>query len=303
MIMAVAYCILGHKNPAQIERLLRAIMRPGNQVVLHYDRRARRSEHAALAALARTRPSLTLLKPQYVNWGRFSQIATQLKMLRTALQTPSWTHAFLISGQDFPLRSQAEIVEELNHKTDESFVSWFDPTQPGHWLNADVRLRRWHLDSTLLEWLLRWPGFGRRLRALLGWSNYFPTLPGITRQLPGFFRWFGGSNHPILSRASVEHLASDEQAIRIERWLRPSGHPDETLVQSVLMNSPLANRVVNDDRRAIFWDAGAPSPRTLTIQDLPRLREARTAGKLFARKFDVSVDADVITALEGDLPS
>jgi len=130
-----------------------------------------------------------------------------------------------------------------------------------------------------------------------------PFVPGFRRASPHFFRYFGGSNHVILSRQAVRYVAFDPHARKLRRWLRWSGIPDESLFQSVLLNSPLASQVINDDRRAIYWEPGAPSPRTLTMEDLPRLREARADGKLFARKFDVSVDADVIAALEDDLHS
>ena len=57
--------------------------------------------------------------------------------------------------------------------------------------------------------------------------------------------------------------------------------------------------MVNTDRRAILWEReGAPSPMTLRRADLPWLLKAREEGALFARKFDPTVDDEVLRELE-----
>ena len=112
----------------------------------------------------------------------------------------------------------------------------------------------------------------------------------------------GGSNHLILSRDAVAYAVNDPYARRITQWLRYTGIAEECIFQSVLLNSPLADRIVNDDRRAICWkQAGDPSPMTLTLAQLGWLREAQAKGQLFARKFDTAVDDALLCTLEKDL--
>jgi hypothetical protein len=297
----LAFCILAHKNPQQVGRLLRAISQPGNTYILHYDRRASRSEHLQIQGLTDTFPGLHVLPPRAVNWGRWSQMQVQLDMMAWALGQHEWTHLFTISGQDFPLLSVKKMEAGLAIQKNQSFISWFDPTSVDDWPNAEERLSRWYLDSSLIEGALRLPFVGRRIRRLMRWQNTFPTLPVIRRRPPHFFKWLGGANHHLLARPAVRCLLEDQYSRRIAAWTKHSGHPDETFVQSALINSPLAATVVNDDRRAIFWDDGAPSPRTMTLSDLPALRAARAQGKLFARKFDPAMDEQVIHELERDL--
>jgi hypothetical protein len=300
--MPLAFCILAHKNADQIAGLLRAISLPESVCVLHYDRRAPHREQLNIDQLTHRFPGLQVLPSRRVNWGRFSQMQVQLDMMKTAMDASSqWTHLFTISGQDFPLVSAEAMENELAGQKDQSFVSWFDPLAVASWANAEERLTRWYLDSPFLEEILRIPGVGRRLRRLMHWENTFPTLPGFRRRPPAFFKWFGGANHHILARQAVRRLLEDVECQRIAAWLKHSGHPDESFVQSALLNSPLAGTVVNDDRRAIYWNEGSASPRTLTLADLPELRAARGRGKLFARKFDSAVDNAVLQELEKDI--
>jgi hypothetical protein len=123
----------------------------------------------------------------------------------------------------------------------------------------------------------------------------------MRRPIPDFFHWYGGANHYVLSREAVSHLLHDDKARRIADWLRRSGSPDESYVQSALLNRSCIGNLVNDDRRAIFWENGKASPRTLVMDDLPALRRARSDGKLFARKIDCDLDNEIVDALESDL--
>ena len=301
--MGLAYCILAHKNPAQIARLLRAIAHPDNVCVIHYDKRAPRGEHAALSRIARECANVHLLPSRAVLWGRFSVVGVQLEGIKRCLALGDrWSHFITLSGQDFPLKPQSEMVAELEAAGQTSFLSFFDPFVEPHWKNLADRTGPVYLESMLLEALLKIPLLGRQLRRLCGWTDLMPCVPWMRREVPSWFRYMGGSNHVILSREAASHIVSDPHARRIIQWLKHSGIPDESLFQSVLLNSPLAASVVSDDRRAICWERqGAPSPITFTRAHLPWLHEARAEGKLFARKFDATGDAGVLADIEKEI--
>jgi len=301
--MGLAYCILAHKNPAQIARLLRAIAHPDNVCVLHYEKRAPRGEHAALARIARGFANVHILPPRPILWGRYSVVGAQLEGIKRCLALGDrWSHFITLSGQDLPLKPQAEMVAELETARGTTFASFFDPVAEPHWKNLADRTSRVYIESALLESLLKIPFLGRRLRRLCGWTDLMPCVPLVKRKVPSWFRYMGGSNHVILSREAASYLVTDPNALRIVQWLKYSGIPDESVFQSVLLNSPLAASVVNDDRRAICWESqGSPSPITFTRAHLPWLREACGQGKLFARKFDAGVDGEAIREIEKDL--
>ena len=82
------------------------------------------------------------------------------------------------------------------------------------------------------------------------------------------------------------------------RFFHRSAVPDESFFQTILMNSPLAGTLVNDDLRYVDWSEGAASPRVLTAFDLERMIRSSA---LFARKFDPRVDRGVIDALDAHI--
>jgi hypothetical protein len=70
--------------------------------------------------------------------------------------------------------------------------------------------------------------------------------------------------------------------------------PDEMFFQTLLLNSPLASTIVNDDLRLIKW----PGPAILTAADW---NDILRSPDLFARKFDENVDASILDSIDRDL--
>jgi len=293
--MSLAYVILAHRQPLQVARLFGALHHRDDLFVLH-------SLHALGRQLAARHANVRVLPARAIIWGGPEMIDTQIEAMALALQVdPQWSHLLNLTGQDFPLKTRAEVVARLAQDPGRSFVSWFDPLQrPRFWKNARERIARYHPAWPWLHRLLAVPGLGRRVRALFGWTNQRPWIPGYRRPFPGFFRYFGGANHVVLARAAVRHLVHDPAARRIRRWLRGAAHSDEIVFQSVLLNSPLAPSLANESLREIDFPLHSAHPRTFTAADLPRLLASPA---LVARKFDLAADSAVFDSLEARVHS
>ena len=93
---------------------------------------------------------------------------------------------------------------------------------------------------------------------------------------------------------------SSDKAKRYLAFLRSAGMPDEMLIQNLIKDSPFRDRHISCCKHEIIWRRpGEPisesaRPSVLLVDDLPRL-EASEA--FFARKFDHSVDSEVLSAL------
>jgi hypothetical protein len=300
--MAVAFHLLTHRNLVQIEQLLRSIWHEDNTYVLHHDRRRPRAEHATLGALADRFPNVIIQRPTAVLWGRFSLYAAQHEGLRLALASGrAWTHWVNLSGQCQPLHRPTVIQQTLADSGDVSFVRNFRPLLEGNWPGPASRLTHRHLDSPALEWWLRLPGLGRRLRRWFGGEYALPSIPGIRLSLPTTFTWYGADNWVILSRQAGDYLIRSAEAAKIILALRHSGFPEESIFQSVIMNSPLAGQVRNDHLRCINWIPGVASPGIFRAADFSRLQTSAQEGRLFARKFDLDQDRDIIDRIDREL--
>lgn len=295
--MALAFHILCHRDPHQVRRLLAAAWDAGNVYVIHYDARKPGAEHRQIAELARGRPNVIIQHPRAVLWGRYSLYAAQVEGLRLAAEhNKTWRHWVNLSGQCYPLLAPAAINEASEAAPNRSYVRHFAPLAGGDWPNPEWRINRRYIDSPALERLLRLPGIGRRLRAIFGGQSSLPSIPGLKRALPHSFTWFGGDNWVVLARRAAEHILTSLQAREISARLRHSAFPEESLFQTILMNSPFASTVTNHHRRAVKWTANAASPNLFGLDDLAVLRQAAAEGNWFARKF--AADSPVLNEID-----
>jgi hypothetical protein len=122
------------------------------------------------------------------------------------------------------------------------------------------------------------------------------TVP-LKRTLPTGLVPHGGSQWWCLTRKCVAHI---DRYLRenpaVIRYFRRAFIPDECLFQTVVMNSPFAERVTGVDPTLLDWTRPNPNvPRTFTFEDLPYLRQSDL---LYARKFDAERDARVLDSLD-----
>ncbi|HXB43371.1 MAG TPA: hypothetical protein VNV85_04910, partial [Puia sp.] len=74
--------------------------------------------------------------------------------------------------------------------------------------------------------------------------------------------------------------------------------PDEFLISTILMNSHLRDTVINTASRYIDWSSGGARPGILTTSDFYSLKKSPL---LFARKFDLKTDSDIIDLIDSEL--
>ena len=161
----------------------------------------------------------------------------------------------------------------------------------------------------------RRPPFGEGGEALRVRPQYFtarnqngkgiklPNLPpphhGTTfqRRFPAL-QLYGGSAYWCLSRECTEYVYRFLQEQRsYARFFKYVDVPEEIFFHTILLNSQFSQRVVNDDLRFLEWrdPAVAGGPAVLGKEDLGRIINS---SKLFARKFDVTQDAEILDMID-----
>jgi len=111
----IAFSILVFKDVEQFERLLRAIYRPQNLYCIHVDNKSASDIHAAVNSIARCFDNVFVLqKPVDVHWGYFSVLEPELKCMKRLLRrSKKWKYFINLTGQEFPLKTNWQIVRIL----------------------------------------------------------------------------------------------------------------------------------------------------------------------------------------------
>jgi hypothetical protein len=120
----------------------------------------------------------------------------------------------------------------------------------------------------------------------------------VRRSFPDGLEPWGGSAWCVLSDEAVRTvLAFRDERPDAWRFFRNVKTPDEIFLQTVLMSSELRDRVANESVHHIEWPGGS-HPRTFERGDLDRLA---ASDKLFARKFDIARDEEILDVIDREL--
>lgn len=282
-MMKVAFLMLCHKNPKQINLLLKALKHPQIDVFIHVD-----SKNENIREAIEKSDGVYLLPKKDcvdVQWAQFSEVKATLNLLNVAISKGGYSHYFLISGQDFPLKSIGKIVRFLNERKDENFIDCalikrFEKRNDIYFPRMVIGRRIW---QKILKGIL--------VYSTGGWNQTFSI---IKRLKPANVQYYFGSQWWCLNDAMVKWIYNFlENYPEYIKLFKHSLCPDECFFQTLVMNSPFAN-TTKPYLHYIKWEKGKSSPKTLTTIDYEELKKAE---KLIARKFDINVDAEIIERL------
>jgi hypothetical protein len=278
--VTVAYLILAHCNPRQLARLVNALP-ASSPVLIHFDRRADDALYIEVTELLGSRPMLHFVKRQKCWWASFGIVSATINLIQglNALNVP-YDYATLLSGSDYPIKSNLEIASYLGRHKDKEFIESFLLTAPNRWTEEG--------------------GYSTSPRRVLGRHLHFRSrlvrLPGL-RTMPGGLKPYGGSQWWTLSRDAIQYISAFiERSPRVVAFFKGCFAPDESFVQTIVSNSGLAGRITGDNLRIAVWGRPMPPyPATLTMGDQDLLR---TSHEHFARKFDPQIDSRILDRLD-----
>ncbi len=275
-LVTIAYVISAYKNPEHLGRLIRRL-HTGTETTftVHVDLKTNDDVYDAMRAAVGDL-DVVFLQRHACHWGGFGHVRASLKGIRAVLESGrDPDHLILISGQDYPIKSNTYIREFLERGDGRSFFLHF-PLPTENWTNGGLyRIRRWH-------WRYR---------------GFHLSLP-LRRTLPVGLAPWGGSAYWIMSRSALHTVVRflDENP-SYDRFFQHVDIPDELFFQTILLNSAEAERCVDFRLHYTEWSR-TPAPAILTSDDYPHLVESSC---LFARKFDAAVDDRILGLIDEHL--
>lgn len=110
----LAYGIMVYKSPEQFEILLRAIYRPQNSYCVHVDKKTTSIVFKEFESIAHCFPNVFLASTRIdVQWGYMSVLTQDLVCMKDLLKHKKWKYFINLTGQEFPLRTNYELVKIL----------------------------------------------------------------------------------------------------------------------------------------------------------------------------------------------
>ena len=292
--MRIAYILTAYQRPAQLVRLIKRLNSPTATFFIHVDRKTDGRTFAQMVEPLKSFAHVFFLERHACYWGDFSQVRASLAGIRELMErrTP-FDYAMLLTGQDYPLKSNACLEDFLEKSGGDSYLSYY-PMPLASWAGHGGmdRINHWHAQWLQRIWVLL------TLRNPFRAGNLRSPAKGIflpPRSWPFPMRLFGGEAHWCLSKKCIEYIHDFlRRDTAYLRFFKHVGIPDEIFYQTLLLNSPLAPSLKNTRIHYINWN-GNPAPVILRCTDFETLLQSPC---LFARKFDTTVDAEIMDQLD-----
>jgi hypothetical protein len=271
--MRVAHLLVVNARPAQVARFARQLLVGEDAVYLHVDAKEDQAPFAAAVD-----PRVKFLAPRHViTWGGWNLVEATLSLLRQARADGDHDYYSLHSGSCYPIRPLAEFHAHLARCRGLEFIEACGETAGSSAFRS--RHQRW--------WFRDHP----RLRFLHHIHQYAPSRPS-----PPDCPLHVGSTWWTLSREAIDELL-DLTARRPDliQFFRYNDIPDEVFFPSLIMMTRRAGHVCNAKLRHIEWLSHSEHPLIMRRQHFGRLANSPA---FFARKFDASVDAEILDRLD-----
>ncbi len=279
--MKIAYIILAHKNPEQLVRLILRLQDEDTSFFIHIDRRANDKIYNHLVKQLKNIKSVHFLKRYSCYWGNFNIVQATVEGIRQLIKSNiDFDYTILLSGQDYLIKTNAQIKEFLEKSQGKQFIESFALKSENRWTNQDGcyqalnRVQYWHF----------------RLRG----KHFYFTLK---RKFPSNLEPYGGSQWWCLSRECIHYInnfiINNSNFVNYFKYVFI---PDENFFQTIVSNSPFKNYIVNDDLKYADWENANPTPPA--IIDKSYFDTLANSPKLFARKFDIIRDSEILDLID-----
>jgi hypothetical protein len=278
--MKLAHLILAHNNPKQLERLVRRLTDDNTDIFIQLDEK---TDWVLFEFLADIDHVYFIEKRVPVYWGTFSIVQATLNGFEEILaknKDQEYSHINLLSAQDYPLKSPVEFRQFLSQHSDRTFIHALNIRE--EWTEAMDRVKKFNFGD------YRFPGHYLVQYA----ANILFLRKKVPEQLVphGRSQWF--TITPECAKYVIDYLNNHDN---VKRYFRMSFAPDEFFFQTILMNSPLKDKVINDNLRYIDFSLGGTHPKVLTVKDADRMINSKN---FFARKFNQETDGIVLNYLD-----
>jgi hypothetical protein len=281
--MRVAHLILTYTDPVQTKRMIEAMWHEDFDFYLHLDKKSDITPHLFLGNI----PNVYFIENRIdVRWSGFSTITAEFETIKEVVATGrNYNFLNLLSGQDYPICSAQTLADFFRKNIGNEFLSYKDFKR--EWPEGLIRINNYYLSDY---------NFTGKYSLERLMSKFLPA-----KQIPNNMHPYGKSMFWMLSPEVAMHVVNTvEKDAKLRRFFKLSWASDEFVFQTVIMNSPFRDKVINENYRYIDWSGGGSSPKTLDETDYEFMMHS---GMLIARKVSAEVSGVLLDLIDRSVSS
>ena len=306
--MKICYLILAHKNPTQFHRLVNKLNSIDVYFFVHVDKS---SDDALFKEPFLADENIFFLKERIVTpWSDIGVSKAILQLLKESVKMfKKNTYCVLLSGQDYPIKSNEYIYNFYKSHYGENFISVSDikdiwPLWPERFERYNFHLPNKRLNRGV------YPILDKRFFSNRNFKHAFFLIKNVgakitvrtifktKRKHPDYLVPKGGGTWwalPIETAIDIiDYLKKHPDLLAYHSYTHV---PDETLFTSIVNDLRESNEIQDTTTYTNWTEKNVDSPVTFKKDDLQELLDSG-ANYLFARKFDIDLDTVILNKLD-----
>ena len=286
-----AFLIIAHSNPIFLKKIIEQLWSMNHFFFIHIDKKQPLDNFKMIKEIHNGKNIFFLTGKNRISisWGGFSLILCELNLLNEALKAkPVIDYFHLISGADYPCKSNKEFDAFFEQNKGRSFMHFDSEIEIGMWNKTKYlnRVKNWNFND--IQWL------GKTQRRLL--SAFFNLL--IKRkQIPGLvagWQWF--SWHRSLTEWVLSNIDKHRQLLYRFKYTSCS---DEMFFHTLLYpHIHELNIEPYNSLRFIEWHPKRQYTTLPLILDETEYNDIIKSGAIFCRKVDPIQSQKLIKKLD-----
>lgn len=288
--MKKAYIIIAHKNPLQLYRLVSRLNDGKSSFYIHIDKKVDLEEFSSLKEFG---DILQFINRFDSKWGSYGTIKPYLDGLKRIKKSGKhFDRILLLSGQDYPIKSNQEIDQFFLNSPYSVFVNYFPIPNYEKWPNKDrgglYRVDKYYFGNKKHELLLS------KSANLL--TSFIPLLK---RKIPNGMKPFAGQTWWNLDMYAMNYILDFvKEHPEYMDFHKHTFVADEVFLQMIIGNSKdekLLKSIENSEKRFTIWEhENSAHPKILDKNDLQTIM---SSDDLFARKFEQN-DTEILDLID-----
>lgn len=277
----IAFLILAHKNPSQIVDFVKVLDCDETDFFIHIDKKSNIINHSCLDELKKKNNVYFSKERKKVTWGGYGDVDATLGLIKEALERDEYDYISLHSGQDLPIKNRYEILDFLKKNKGKEYISCFS-LDIENWFPRESPV-----DRIGYYWNIEEIGFEK------AWEQYKSQkkLKKRRKLLKGI-KHYAGWQWWTITRGCAEYIIDfTEKNPSYCDFYKYTLLPDEGFFQTIVANSHFKYKMTCYNLMYHYGEDGDMHPWILTKGYYKRLMDTYN---LFARKFDVNVDSEII---------
>ena len=282
LLSGFAYFISAYKEPESVVRLVNILAKEQDQFQVHFDRKieAQTFERWKKLIEQKCRTEHIQISSEFqCKWASFGIVDATLSAMNQ-FQDSKYDYFINLTAECYPLRSPRQISEAFKGQNAGYMTFWKIPYEG--WFQGGT--------NRIYDRYFFLPKKGYPYVRIF-------HIPRLNKKLPCDLEAYGGWSLFCLPKDLVSYVVEFvKNNPNVKSFFKRTFAPSELIFQTILLNSPFRDRVVNDNKR--YQEFEEAHPRTLTKNDYQMLKKSE---KLFARKFNPAVDKEIMDMIDRDI--